>query len=196
MEEKWNTGESLRRAEFIASFIDSKGKLLDIGGYKGEVKRFLPRSIEYHIIDLYKNRFKNSKQFDLNKKYLPYPDDSFDYIICAGTLEHCLYPREILKEIHRIMKPKAIAIISIPNDEAIPIRIIRAIQKQAPIDIQHFSHHWFFSLETAREFLEKHFNIIEENGYMGLVMNSFIPFSLLKIIPSLIPEMFFKVIKK
>ena len=48
---------------------------------------------------------------------LPYPDASFDRVLCLDVLEHLTYedqPRA-LAEIHRVLRPDGEALISVPN---------------------------------------------------------------------------------
>ena len=42
---------------------------------------------------------------DADAHKLPYPDDSFDLVMCAHLLEHSSRPLEILWEMHRVLKP-------------------------------------------------------------------------------------------
>jgi len=45
---------------------------------------------------------------------IPLPDDSFDSAICTEVLEHCPNPREILAEVHRVLKPGSTLLITVP----------------------------------------------------------------------------------
>lgn len=44
-----------------------------------------------------------------------YPDDYFDQVILWHVLEHLTNPREVLAEIHRILKPGGQVIVAVPN---------------------------------------------------------------------------------
>jgi 2-polyprenyl-3-methyl-5-hydroxy-6-metoxy-1,4-benzoquinol methylase len=46
---------------------------------------------------------------------MPYPDDSFDLVICTEVLEHCLAPDAVIYECARVTKPGGYAIFSVPN---------------------------------------------------------------------------------
>jgi SAM-dependent methyltransferase len=45
---------------------------------------------------------------------LPINDHSFDCVLCTQVLEHVPDPRQILSEVHRVIKPEGFAIISLP----------------------------------------------------------------------------------
>jgi ubiquinone/menaquinone biosynthesis C-methylase UbiE len=50
---------------------------------------------------------------------LPYKDLSFMRVICSEVLEHVLDPLSALHEISRILKPRGMAIVSVPNESLI-----------------------------------------------------------------------------
>ncbi|RLC64679.1 MAG: hypothetical protein DRI01_02965 [Chloroflexi bacterium] len=55
---------------------------------------------------------------------LRFPEDHFDIITLWQVLEHVPYPRVILKEVHRILKPGGLLVASTPNIEGIPAKIL------------------------------------------------------------------------
>src|SRR3989338_3444137 len=78
-----------KRYRFIAAFFSGKrGKLLDIGCHKGDLKSYLAEGVEYYGIDSSDNGFKNYTKCDLNNKTLPFHDKMFDMINCSAVLEH------------------------------------------------------------------------------------------------------------
>lgn len=46
---------------------------------------------------------------------LPWPTDTFDYVICLGSLEHFIYPELGVREIARVLKSSGKAAIMLPN---------------------------------------------------------------------------------
>jgi SAM-dependent methyltransferase len=53
---------------------------------------------------------------DLNKNpQLPLFDRDFDAVLCAVSVQYLQYPEAIFSEIHRILKPEGIAIVSFSN---------------------------------------------------------------------------------
>lgn len=192
----WERSESMRRAKFIAEFFTGKqGKLLDVGAYKGELKQFLPKDIDYYPIDINKIELPNAKQVDLNEGHIPFGAHSFDYVVCCDVLEHLFCPNKIMNEIDRVLRPTGFAVISLPNELSIILKFSHLFRRSfEDIDDQYYKHHWHFDLSNARKFLKKFFLIVEERPYFGIKLRFIRP--MLRIFPSLCSGMFFKVVKK
>ena len=45
---------------------------------------------------------------------LPFPDTNFDCVVCADVLEHLRDPERAMEEMRRVLRPKGIAIVSVP----------------------------------------------------------------------------------
>ena len=52
---------------------------------------------------------------NLNEQKLPYADASFDVVTATEVVEHLEHYRETIREIHRVLKPGGVAILSTPN---------------------------------------------------------------------------------
>ena len=52
---------------------------------------------------------------DLNREPFPYPDASFDLITATEVVEHLERYREVLRDLHRILKPGGMCILTTPN---------------------------------------------------------------------------------
>lgn len=100
----------------IIEFIDKysnrcRGKLVDIGcGNKPYINYF-------RHIDKYVGVDVNKGEADIiaNAKSLPIENDSIDAVPCNQIIEHDPDPDKIIAEIHRILKPGGILILSAPQ---------------------------------------------------------------------------------
>ena len=102
-----------------------KGKLLDFGcGRKPYEDLFNVK--EYIGVDMANtgHDHKNSKiDIYYDGKHLPFNDASFDSLFCSEVLEHIFNPDEILCELHRVLRPGAKALITVPfswNEHEMP----------------------------------------------------------------------------
>lgn len=60
---------------------------------------------------------------------LPFSDDSFDCVVCQGSLDHFARPGAFLAEVARILKPDGRAIIAIANFESLSCRASRGLYR-------------------------------------------------------------------
>ena len=52
------------------------------------------------------------KQKDLNEEtVLPYDDSTFDVVTCVVSIDYLIRPIQVLKEVHRVLKPGGKVII-------------------------------------------------------------------------------------
>ena len=60
---------------------------------------------------------------------LPFQSDSFDRIVCQGSLDHFAQPRSFMREVARVLKPNGRAIIGISNFDSLSCRLGEAISQ-------------------------------------------------------------------
>ncbi len=114
------------RVRKVKKYISEGVVLLDIGCGQ-----------EAYFLNLLKDKIKKGLGFDKKikdqsdqkiklinleiKKKIPLPDKSVDYITMLAVLEHLDYPKEVLKECHRVLKDKGFLIITVPAPLAGPV---------------------------------------------------------------------------
>jgi SAM-dependent methyltransferase len=56
------------------------------------------------------------KSFNVEKDRFPYPDGSFDVVLCCELLEHLIFnPLHLLSEIHRVLAKEGFLVLTTPN---------------------------------------------------------------------------------
>ncbi|HEY0369995.1 MAG TPA: class I SAM-dependent methyltransferase [Chthoniobacterales bacterium] len=100
---------------------DIRGDYLDIGAGNGELIdrvvrefRLKPRACDYRD-DLITLGDVRVDIVDLNNDRLPYDDASFDLITCTEVIEHLEHYRSLLREVHRVLRPGGVFVVSTPN---------------------------------------------------------------------------------
>ena len=97
---------------------DFSGKLLDIGCGNSPFRHLLnPAISEYQGIDVQEASsfgYRNPDTTYYDGKVIPFPDQSFDAILCTEVLEHVAEPTELIREMHRVLKQGSFGIITIP----------------------------------------------------------------------------------
>lgn len=63
---------------------------------------------------------------------IPFPSSTFDVVSCNHVLEHVFHTEFLLREIHRIAKPDAIFVLSVPNQAFWVNRILGVFGWSAP----------------------------------------------------------------
>ena len=103
--------------EFIPKYV--KGRILDLGCGSvplfGLYKSFMSENI---CVDWDKSIHQNQYldiSMDISKP-LPFPDDSFDTIICSDVLEHIFEPKNVIEEMIRVCKDNGFIILNVPFD--------------------------------------------------------------------------------
>jgi SAM-dependent methyltransferase len=101
-----------------------KGDVLEVGCGEGRgIDLILPRAKSYtaidkiaNVIDQLKVKYPTGKFHSGNIPPLgPFADNSFDVVITCQVIEHIEDDKAFLKEIHRVMRPGGLAIITTPN---------------------------------------------------------------------------------
>ncbi|MCX6816286.1 MAG: class I SAM-dependent methyltransferase [Candidatus Beckwithbacteria bacterium] len=148
--------------ESIIKYVDFNKKILDVGCCEGTLGKYLKQHKQAVVfaIDISSQAItqaqKNLDQaFTLNIETdrLPFPQKSFDVIICADILEHLFDPLAVLKKLKPFLKNNGIFILSIPNIANIKIRWNLLLgrfyyQKDGIMDDSHVR---FFTRKTSQK---------------------------------------------
>lgn len=138
--------------ELITSFKKENSKtieLLDVGCGQGHIttkikSHFPSMNISGMDVSLkaisYANDNYNGIDFIVGNAYdTPYSNDFFDIVICNNTWEHLTDPAKLAQNIHRILKPGGIFIISTPSRYRISNLIKAMFGKKVSINKHHIT---------------------------------------------------------
>ncbi|HUL50223.1 MAG TPA: class I SAM-dependent methyltransferase [Gemmatimonadales bacterium] len=89
--------------------------VLDIGSRNGDLRKYLPKDVKYQGLDIAPEfAAKDILIHDITSG-LPFPDKSFDYVFMVEVLEHTPTAYSTAGEIHRVLKPGGVWMVSVPN---------------------------------------------------------------------------------
>jgi SAM-dependent methyltransferase len=93
------------RPQFVAGRLLEVGSLIVVGQEKIALRHTVePMVDEYVGLDM---REGNGVDVVANAVDMPFPDNSFDTLVSFDMLEHAQWPREVIRECGRVMKPGA-----------------------------------------------------------------------------------------
>jgi len=100
------------RVDIALKLLDKGDRLLDIGCGNGTLCYFArSKYSEVCGVDISKTALKiaerrgmKTEKVDLNGEELPFPSNYFDAITCLDVIEHIFEPRDLIKEINRVLK--------------------------------------------------------------------------------------------
>ena len=94
-----------------------RGRLLDVGAGEAPWREFVSQA-EYVGVDI-----ESSTDFGMRRRpdvayysgdTLPYPDNSFDNVLCTEVLEHVREPKSFLLDLHRVLRSNGTLILTVP----------------------------------------------------------------------------------
>lgn len=89
-----------------------EGRILDVGCGKKPYRKWLNSKNEYLSLDVTPDSEPDILVMPVEQWQIE--SESFDAVICTQVLEHVAQPEQLLHEIHRILKPNGVIILTIP----------------------------------------------------------------------------------
>lgn len=142
-----------------------EGSVLDVGAGQAPWRGWLPPGIVYRGVDV-----ENAFEFGMPESIqgishydgvtLPFPDSSFDNVICIEVLEHTSEPEVLMSEMARVLRTGGQILLSVPW---------AARRHHIPYDFHRFTRERLQKLFAASDFVEI---IIKERGSdVGVIAN-------------------------
>jgi len=97
---------------WIARIPGQNLNVLDVGGRIQPYRELLADRANYVAVDLRSTPLLNAVA---NAEQLPFATDTFDMAVCAQMLEYAPEPSRVIAEIHRVLKPGAALLLSVPS---------------------------------------------------------------------------------
>lgn len=105
--------------KFLSRHINPSGLVLNLGCGTGRFMDFSSHGLDFSegMLEIAKNNFPDKNYETSSAQNTPYADTSFDTVICFHVIMHLGHQEmdEILKEVHRILKPGGTFIFDIPS---------------------------------------------------------------------------------
>ena len=99
-------------SRWLASLHLQNPHVLDVGGRLQPYRELLPSSCRYSSVDLWPSPLLSAVA---NAASLPFPENTFNLVICTQMLEYAPCPRQVVGEIHRVLAPGGTLLLSAPS---------------------------------------------------------------------------------
>lgn len=157
----------------LLKYLPDKGLLLDAGcgqlTYAFLVKYFNPR-LEVIPVDIVKPSVCKPSKYNFIQasiEWLPFRDETFDFIFCLSVLQLIKNDKIPIKEFHRVLRPSGLLFITIPTANS-PFKLIRDMEIRCGVynfleyDVPHYH---YYTRSIISELIEGMFYIVDLYGY-------------------------------
>lgn len=112
-------------ARMFREHLGSARRLLDIGCGNGDIAGYLGATLdakELYGVEISVKRAQAARQMgldvvqmDLGQEALPFDDGFFEAVFCGDVIEHMADTDHLLEEIHRVLAPQGLCVLTTPN---------------------------------------------------------------------------------
>lgn len=167
--------------DFLKPYLKKKIKVLDVGGYCGELGDLLPRDIHYYVLDFDKRALKEAEKRGAVTKYVNFDEEiiswekeePFDIIVVTEVFEHLKDPERHLRELKGMMGEKSVMLVSLPNENMLYHRLSSLLGLGVDyFAFRMFKHLHLPTISQSRNFLKKELDITREDYYINMSAQS------------------------
>ncbi|HOX96078.1 MAG TPA: class I SAM-dependent methyltransferase [Candidatus Woesebacteria bacterium] len=171
----------------ISSIVGKHKKttiFVDVGCGDGVYEKLLPKSTTSRMksigLDFSGQQLKKASVFfqethkvDFDSENIPLPDKTADLILCSEVLEHLFFPEKIIKEMHRVLKPHGLLIITVPNFSSLQTRTAIFFTGSSPMVnySKNKEHIRFYSVKDINNLLKGKFVIKQKRGISSFLFD-------------------------
>jgi len=156
--------------EMAFAYFKKEEALLECGPIRGTFTKVMQEKgySDLHALDFidvldYPDRKRvTMHEIDFNKDRFPYKDRFFGSVVAWGIVEHLENPFHFIREIHRVMKPGATFIFSVPNVFHITSRLLFLKRGMFPRWNKSNNHIFVLPRGVFEKTVLKYFNLVEE----------------------------------
>jgi SAM-dependent methyltransferase len=138
----------------VKGHVPAGGKVLDLGCGDMYLRTALP-GYAYTGVDLDTSKAPDAVKHDLAVFPYPFPDASFDAVICSEVLEHLWEPEKSIAEIERILKPGGTLVLTVPNFASVDNQLNRhqllVYDRRNLFSVEHIRHYTPRTMTTLLE---------------------------------------------
>lgn len=183
--------------EFLKPYLQAGIKILDVGGYRGELKAFLPNNVSYYVLDFDEQALNEARRIGAKVKKINFDEQSivwdgekFDIVVATEVLEHLKDPARHLGEIKKILKDQGVFLVSLPNENMFYHRLMALLGFGVDFfAFKLYKHLHLPTISQSRNFLKTQFKIVKEDYYINVSAQAS-RFEFLGKILTLLPDAF------
>jgi SAM-dependent methyltransferase len=142
-----------------------QGSVLDVGCGEMPFREYLPAQVRYLGLDVAEAvSFGMRDHPDIvmfDGVSIPFPNESWDGIICTEVLEHTLEPEALVAEMHRVLRPGGTILITVPFSARV---------HHAPHDYQRFTRFRLARMLAGFDSVE----VLERGNDLAVIANKLI----------------------
>lgn len=162
---------------FLKPYLKQGVKVLDVGGYRGELKFFLPEDVKYYVLDFDEKALEEAKRKGARTKRINFDEEEiawkeeepFDIVVATEVFEHLKDPTRHLVEIKRILKNNGYFLVSLPNENMLYHRLMALFGFGVDyFAFKLYKHLHLPTISQSRRFLTSQFKLVNEDYFVNV----------------------------
>ena len=156
-------------------------RLLDVGCGDGTFSGLVSKRFqEVHGVDFSEVALARAaalgvitRQADLDKQGLPYPDESFDHVVCLDVIEHVIDPVHLLSECRRVLARRGFLLLTTINMRYLKFVLSLAVRGRFPrtsgdLTLYDGGHiHYFTGRDLVELMRAQALDVVQRRGVIG-----------------------------